>query len=360
MLQLPRRQLLSALAGLGLFGGGLAGRALAAEPPGQPWQARATTPVEAQEKTFSSAGVTLSGTLYLPQGRSRLPAVVVTHAASSPSRDLPLYRHLVELLPNLGVAVFVYDRRGSGKSGGDLQQSDYELLADDAIAAQRMLAGDPRIDPKGIGFWGLSQGGWLSVLAAARSPRTAFAISISAPMTTADLQMNFASANILRIKGFAQADIDQALATRHAVDSYLRGELDRANAQAALDAAVGKPWFEHIYMSAKLGEPATSRWLKEMRHDPRETLERVTAPVLMIYGAADPWVPAQLSVERLAAAKRPNVDTVVIAGADHSMMLSVDEKTQIDPDFFPRLAPDAPAYFGLLGAWLTARGIARP
>ena len=119
------------------------------------------------------------------------------------------------------------------------------------------------------------------MLAGARSPSTAFVISVLAPMTTPDAQMNFAVANLLSVEGYSRRDVD-------------------------------------------------------------------------------PWVPVSLSVERLAAtsAGRPNVETVVIAGADHAMMLSVDAKTQMDPAFFPRQAPEAPAYFALLGAWLARRGLA--
>lgn len=344
------------IAGLCLLASPAFGQAAAAVA----WQAPASVAVETEERSFANGPTTLSGTLYLPRGGTRLPAVVVTHAASEPTRDLPLYNHLKEMLPALGMAVFVYDRRGSGKSGGDLQQSDYDLLADDAIAAQKMLAQDPRIDARKIGFWGLSQGGWLSLLAASRSPQTAFAISLSAPMTTPDVQMNFATENILRIKGYPQADIDQMLATRHAVDGYLRGQVDRAVAQAALDAAVQKPWFELIYMGKTLADPAKSRWLKEMGHDPMKTLDRVTAPALVIYGAADPWVPVATSMERLRAIapKHPNIETAVIARADHAMMLSVDPKTQVDPKFHG-LAPESPAYIGLLAGWLTRQGFAR-
>jgi alpha/beta superfamily hydrolase len=198
-----------------------------------------------------------------------VPVVVVTHAASSPTRDLPLYRHLIELLPTLGVAAFVYDRRGSGASGGELAASDYPTLADDAIAAQRMLEKLPAVDPRRIGFWGLSQGGWIAVLAGARSASTAFVISVSAPMTTPDAQMNFAVANLLSVEGYSHADVEQAVGARRAVDAYLRGELDRASAQKALDAARARPWFDRVYMGAELpSDPAQSRWLKEMRHDP--------------------------------------------------------------------------------------------
>ena len=332
-----------------------------AEPAASPWSAPASTAVDVRELVFVNAGVSLRGTLHAPRGRGGVPAVVVAHAASSPTRDLPLYGHLIELLPPLGIAVFVYDRRGSGASGGDLAASDYPMLADDAIAAQKMLAAQaPLIDPRRIGFWGLSQGGWLAVLAGARSASTAFVVSVSAPMTTPDVQMNFAVANILRVEGYAASDIEQALGARRAVDAWFRGELDRAKAQQALDAASARPWFDRVYLGKTLPpEPRSSGWEREMRHDPLSTLVEVRAPTLVVYGAADPWVPVRLSVERLAnaAARMPHVETVVIAGADHAMMLSADAKTQMDPASFPRQAPEASAYFGLLGAWLARHGM---
>lgn len=335
-------------------------RAADSADTGPRWQAQPDTFIDAQERTFQNGAVTLSGTLYAPRVAGRIPAVVVFHSASSPMRDTPLYRHLRELLPPLKIAVFVFDRRGSGKSGGKLEDSDYTVLADDGIAAQRMLMQDPRIDPRRIGFWGLSQGGWLSLLAASRSPEAAFAVSISAPLTTPDVQMNFAVANILRIKGYSQADIDQAVATRTAVDDFERGKRDRASAQQTLDAAATKPWFEHIYMGKTFKDPDQSHWAKEMRHDPLAALDAVKQPALVIYGSADPWVPVQISVERLRAssARHPNIDVAVIAGADHAMATSVSAADQIDPVLSSQEAPQAAEYLGLLGAWLAQQRIA--
>jgi dipeptidyl aminopeptidase/acylaminoacyl peptidase len=142
--------------------------------------------VVTEEKTFENGPTKLSGTLYLARGSKPQSAIVVTHAAAAPLRDLPLYQHLKEMLPALGIAVFIYDRRGSGKSGGDLQASDYALLADDAIAAVRMLKAHTRIDSRRVGIWGLSQGGWLALLAASRSSEPAFIISVSAPLVSPD------------------------------------------------------------------------------------------------------------------------------------------------------------------------------
>jgi uncharacterized protein len=324
------------------------------------WSAPTTVSVVSVEKRFSNGSVELSGTLYAPDAAHKVPAMVVLHDASVPSQDAALYRHLEQMMPPLGMAVFVFDRRGSGKSGGSPANGDFDLLANDGIAAQRMLAVDPRIDPRRIGFWGLSQGGWLSLLAASRSPDAAFAISISAPMTTPDVQMNFAVANILRIKGYSQADIDTAIATRKAVDDYERGQLDRATAQRKLDEAIAKPWFDLIYMRKTFPDPDKSGWAKEMQLDPLKILDSVKAPVLIVFGAVDPWVPVKLSTDavRARATQHPNVTMGVVAGADHRMMLSVPLLTQIDPARLDGHVPNSPEYLGLIASWLTKQGLA--
>jgi hypothetical protein len=38
---------------------------------------------------------------------------------------------------------------------------------------------------------------------------------------------------------------------------------------------------------------ATSRWRREIEHDPARTLDEVNVPVLMIYGCAYPVVPVE-------------------------------------------------------------------
>jgi len=325
------------------------------------WSAKSLS-VLTIDKTFSNGPDQLNGTLYVPSASQRVPAVVAFHAASTSTRDVALFRHLEQMLPPLGVAVFVYDRRGSGKSVGKPAHGDYEVLAEDGLSAARMLAQDPRIDPQRIGFWGLSQGGWLSLLAAARSADIAFAISVSAPITTPDVQMNFAVANILRIKGYSKVDIDTAIAAREAVDEFERGKLDRATAQKRLDEAAAKPWFDLIYMEKTFADPDQSGWAKEIRNDPLPTLFKVRVPTLIIYGARDPWVPVRASLDLLRehAPRLPNVQTVVIAGADHHMMFSATPDEQIDSSNFAQHAPEAPAYFSLLASWLTAHGIAHP
>ena len=334
--------------------------ALAApKSPSPPWSAPATTEVVTEDRNFTSGDAELSGTLHLPVSGKPVAAVVVTHSASSPLRSASLYDHLKTILPALGIAVFTYDRRGSGASGTKDAGGDFTVLADDAIAAARSLKSDPRIDPRRIGTWGLSQGGWISPLAASRSPDIAFVVAVSAPVVTADVQMIFSSTNHLKANGYSEADIDQMVAARKAVDDYMRGTVSRAEAQAKLDGIKTKPWFKYLYMGETFRDREVSGWRKEIENDPLVNLKAVTVPTLILYGADDAVVPVADSAERLQAVapQMPNIDVHVIAGADHAMQMSEDLKTSLDPKHDGTERPDSPEYFALLASWLAARGL---
>ncbi len=324
-----------------------------------PWSAPATTQVTTEERRFRSGDAELAGTLHLPRSGKPVAAVVVTHSASSPLRTSSLYEHLRKILPAMGVAVFIYDRRGSGQSGEKSAGGNYALLADDAIAAARSLKADPRIDPQRIGTWGLSQGGWISPLAASRSRDFAFVVSVSAPLVTADVQMMFSSTNHLRANGYSAADIEQMTATRKAVDDYMRGTVSREFAQQKVDAAKDKAWFKYLYLGRTVPDRAVSGWRKEIANDPLKNLEAVTVPTLVIYGADDAIVPVARSSERLQALapRMPNLRYHVIEGADHAMQMSADLQTTLDPKHDGTERPDSPEYFALLSSWLGAHGL---
>lgn len=326
--------------------------------PGLPWSAAATTQVVVEDKRFTSGDATLTGTLYLPRRTEPVGAVVVTHSASSPLRAASLYDHLETILPAMGMAVFAYDRRGSGESGSRDAGGDFTVLADDAIAAVQSLKADPRIDPRRIGTWGLSQGGWISPLAASRSRDIAFVVAVSAPVVTADVQMMFSSTNHLRANGYSQADVDQMVATRKAVDDYMRGTASRADAQAGVDAAKSKPWFKYLYIGETIKDRAVSGWRKEIENDPLENLQAVAVPTLVLYGADDAVVPVARSVERLEAIapRHPRMRVHVIGGADHAMQMSADLETSLDPKHDGTERPDSPEYFAVLSSWLAAEG----
>lgn len=334
--------------------------ALAQEKPASPpWSAPATVATITEARRFTSGGVELGGTLYLPRSRKPVAAVVVTHSASSPLGNASLYEHLKVMLPAMGIAVFTYDRRGSGRSGTKTAGGDYTVLADDAIAAVRSLKADPRIDARRIGTWGLSQGGWISPLAASRSSDIAFVIAVSAPVVTADVQMIFSSINHLRANGHSQAEIDEMVATRKAVDTYMRGTGTREAAQAMIDVAKTRPWFKYTYMGETIRDRAVSGWRKEIENDPLRNLSGVKVPMLVLFGAYDAVVPVATSVERLKeiAPRMPKMRVHVVAGADHSMHMAADQSITLDPKHDGTETADSAEYIAVLSSWLAARGV---
>jgi pimeloyl-ACP methyl ester carboxylesterase len=343
-----------------LFGLSMAAAIAAPDESSFPEHIAPLVRTRAETVRFRSGDAMLVGTLTVPDDGARHPAIVVLHDASAPTRDYALYRHLTEGLPPLGFAVFVYDRRGSGQSSGDNRHPDFTILADDGIAAARAIAAHPGIDPRHIGYWGLSQGGWLSVLAASRDPKAAFVVSISGPLTTPAEQMSFGVGNLMAAKGLPQSDIDQAVAARKQVVDYYNGKVAREVAQAAIDGVAAKPWFADTYLRKDLDpDPATSRWRAEMDYDPAKPLEALTIPVLVIYGDHDPWVPVAMSLSRLAkiAPLHRNITVAVIPDTDHEMMPTRASDMDTDAAAQHQMAPQAPEYFLVLGAWLERQTI---
>ncbi len=322
------------------------------------WHVAGTPAVIQQDFPFKNGDVHLAGTLYLPATGDHVPAVVALHSALVPSRDAALYQHLREGLPAMGIAVLLYDRRGSGGSSGDLDASDYETLASDAVAGQHALAAVSRIDAKKIGFWGLSQGGWLALLAASSSPETAFAIVVSAPLVTPEKQMQFATANLLAVRGYSPSDVDRMLIDRKVWAGYMQGSDSRSAAASALRDAETQPWFDLAFLpkaSELPADPKNTSWHRKMNDDPVAAVRKIKAPLLFLYGGADPWVPVEKSLDqlRILTIEQARISYAIIPDAGHEMMFRTKDTMPFDAKSLSEAVPQAPRYFMILGSWLS-------
>jgi pimeloyl-ACP methyl ester carboxylesterase len=211
--------------------------------------------------------------------------LVPLHPADSGSRDHPLFLHLTELLADRGITVERFDRR-SATPGRDVALADQ---ASDARLAMTRLR--DHIDAR-VGVWGFSQGAWAAALAAADDQATAFLITVSASGVSPACQMRYGTREQLRRGGFATAELD---VLRETYERYLRGELDRGAAQAVVDDAATRPWFDLAWVPRDL--PDAGSW-PDMDFDPREAISRVQCPVLAFWSSADEWVPLERSIAR--------------------------------------------------------------
>jgi dipeptidyl aminopeptidase/acylaminoacyl peptidase len=120
----------------------------------------AKTPVDQQEISFRSADATIAGTLFIPSGPGPHTAIVLLHGSGPLTRySFGPYPHF---FTSLGLAVLIYDKRGSGAStGAFMTEASYypDDFTNDAVAAFQFLQGRKEIDSKKIGLWGSSEGG---------------------------------------------------------------------------------------------------------------------------------------------------------------------------------------------------------
>jgi hypothetical protein len=78
-------------------------------------------PLQSVDASFDSHSVRLVGRLLLPPGHARVPVVVLVHGAERDSARS--FDFLQRLLPAQNVGAFVYDKRGTGGSGGRIRRT---------------------------------------------------------------------------------------------------------------------------------------------------------------------------------------------------------------------------------------------
>jgi pimeloyl-ACP methyl ester carboxylesterase len=226
--------------------------------------------------------------------------------------------HLHEVLPQHGIGVVTFDRRGEGDSTGDATRGRFDLQADDALAVLHA------IDAERVGLFGYSQGGWIAPIAAAQSDDVAFLVLVASIGVTPSEQMMVAVERQLRLGGYGEDVVDLALDLRRRFEHWIHTVAPEPDEQLADDllAAVDEPWAGQLWLPPSLlDEEGVRLWIEEMDYDPRPTFERVRVPTLSFYGELDSWAPVEASVRAWREARGDDVELVVIPGAEHDLTL---------------------------------------
>ena len=287
-----------------------------------------------EDITFANGSIHLSGTLYKPKTQAKHPAVIVLHSATDGIRQSPIYRHLVANLPEWGFSVLLFDRRGSGLSSGDFETASFHNLAEDGSAAVKYLLTRDDIDSKQIGLYGISQGGWIAPLVVNLEPEISFLVIVSGCGVSPAKQMDYGAAYNLRLHGFPEGSISQAIAIRNRVNDYYRGRISKQIISRELDKANDAPWFQHAYINPSEYLPkdvAKSKWRNELDYDPIPVWKYIKQSVLFLYAQEDQWIPIQESMTkyRLATAHLKDVTMIQVKGTDHLMYKAGSHKTKI-------------------------------
>jgi dienelactone hydrolase len=288
---------------------GVAGAVPAAEPV-----ARSGALTE-QEVTFHNGGLALHGTIIAPGGRATgRPGVVLVGGSGRGLRDA--HREEAEAFARAGIVALVYDKRTVGYS---MLHRPLPDLAGDALAAVEVLRARPDVDAAGVGLWGLSEGTWVSELAAARSSSVSFLVLVGASAVSPARQQAWYLGNALVYAGVSGSMLHAlpVMGTR---------------------------------LLAGLGV------LPNADFDPVPVLSSVRQPVLALWGERDrsspPGESAALMDGALERAGNSHRTLRFLTGAQHDLHRSQDG--------FDGSDEWAPGYPGVVTEWITGLGAARP
>lgn len=282
--------------------------------------------------SFESHGVTLAGRLVLPTGEDKVPIVVMLHGSDRMSALTSF--SLQRILPAQGVGAFVYDKRGTGKSGGRYTQ-DFSLLADDGVAAMREARRLAGTRAGRVGYQGGSQAGWVAPIAANRAPVDFVIVCYGLAVSVIDEDQEAVEIQ-LREKGYSTSDIADALSVASAAETvissgFTQGFVEFDSLRAKYRSA---PWYKHLegdytffllpYSAPKLRAMAPKfRWNTPFHYDPMPTLRADTVPQLWIIGGEDYQAPSaetRRRLDTLVAEGRP-FTVAYYARAEHGMTL---------------------------------------
>jgi len=227
---------------------------------------------------FRNAGALIAATLHLPRGAGRCAGVVCCHGFGGQKCEPNfIFVRLSRRLAKEGIASLRLDFRGSGESEGEFEHTTVRGQVSDARAALAQLKKIARVDSKRLGIVGLSFGGLVAALTAAREPSLKSVVLWGA---VARPQKVFAA--------------------------------NAPPASAASLRKTGRVDIGGLYVGAPLVE--------EIRHiDAPAEIAKSRASVLIVHAASDEMVPFVNSTDYLRAAKSRGIraERISIKGADH-------------------------------------------
>lgn len=280
------------------------------------------------------AGVTLAGTLTMPEGNGPFPAVVLVSGSGQQNRDEELLGHkpfavLADRLARNGIAVLRYDDRGTGESTGEVDNATSLDFADDAEAVFEFLRSHKCVDRKRVGIIGHSEGGLIAPIIASHNRKVGFVVLLAGPGTTgADILLQ-QTERLLQIDSVPQWLIDirldflrtcfammDTLPSERYSDAFAATATDLSrNLTAEQRKLAGLRKGDAIAMANQMLIP----WMRTfIRLDNSYYLGKTQCPVLAVNGERDCQV-LPVNLDRIAEATNHKASIHLLPGLNHLM-----------------------------------------
>ncbi|HKJ81487.1 MAG TPA: alpha/beta hydrolase, partial [Ignavibacteriaceae bacterium] len=248
----------------------------------------------------------------------------------------------------------IYDKRGTGSSGGSWLTASLNDLTGDAFAAVNYLKSQKEIDTNRIGFWGISQAGWIATKSAAESGDIGFMLIISGGGASPKESELFSYEKAFEELGWSESQKKDGFKVIDLYFHYLSTGKDRDKLISRLDEILtsGNDPLEPLAKRLKQITPSQGNWQNWSwiaSYDPAPDIAKIKCPVLLMFGDKDKEHPTELAVKKwkqgLKKAGNDKASIMVFPGAGHGIRMKEGYKGK-------GRAPFADGYVEVMVGWL--------
>ena len=285
--------------------------------PKRPQEPQPPFPYKVEEVSVKNTqdGITLAGTLTLPEKGNKFPAVVLVTGSGAQNRDEEIMGHkpflvIADYLTRNGIAVLRCDDRGTAASQGDYASATNEDFAKDTEAALNYLRSRKEINTRKIGIIGHSCGGTIAFDIAAKDSNISFIISLAGAAVRGDSLMLKQVELISKSQGMPDPvwqTMKPSVRHRYSLLQQTDKSADEirkevyADVTRTMSAEQLKDLNTVQQLSAQINSMTSPWYLHFMRYDPTASLKKIKCPVLALNGEKDIQVDADMN---LAAIKQ--------------------------------------------------------
>ncbi|MFQ5446989.1 MAG: alpha/beta hydrolase family protein [Saprospiraceae bacterium] len=328
----------------------------------RPQEPKPPVPYYVEEVTFENvaAGITLAGTLTLPEKEGHFPVAVLVSGSGPQDRNEELLGHkpflvLADYLTRQGIGVLRFDDRGVGKSTGNFGPATSEDFATDALAAVEYLKTRPEANPGQIGIIGHSEGGMIAPMVAAQSDDVAFIVLLAGPgVIGKDLLLRQIKL-ISLANGEDEDKVEKGDTYNQEIFDIICLISDTTELRTILTEVMKRQISEQPeedkkgigdpdeYIKSQLAQIMTPWFRFFLCYDPVPALEKVSCPVLALNGGKDLQVDPKQNLGGIEAALKkagnPNFKVKKLEGLNHLFQTcetgAPSEYSKIEETFSP-------------------------
>lgn len=278
-------------------------------------------PYYSEDITFENkkAGISLAGTLTLPNKDGVFPVVILISGSGPQNRDEELLGHkpfliLSDFLTKNGIAVLRYDDRGTAFSKGDFNTATSADFATDVESAITYLKTRNEINKRKIGLIGHSEGGIIAPMVAHKSKDVAFVVLLAGTGIQGDQILLLQQKLIGKASGVSEEDLKK----NELINRKIFDIVNKSNSLEQLNIDLTNFIKQSLVNSPNTEKPQgmsdddfvklqvkqiANPWMQYfIKYNPAPTLEKVKCPVLAMNGEKDLQVPAKENLEAIKKA----------------------------------------------------------